>query len=84
MDERSNVVHLSDRRLGKPDLAGSFVEPSDVRELVCLMCEESGETSLVFTPTPPGCVGWRLIEADRVERLGCYLIELSARMRGAL
>jgi hypothetical protein len=82
MSDGDNVRYLQ-RKL--PTAAGRddvFIEPSDLRELVCMMMTNGGDSSLVFTPCPEGCVGWQITDPDDVDRLAVYLIQTACVMRG--
>lgn len=80
-DRRDNVLPFK-RTARDPDahLAGQFVVPSDVRELVSLMSDNAGQMSVVLTPVPDGSCAWEMKTKADVEQLGTYLIQLAAKM----
>lgn len=81
-DNFGKVLHfpnaVRDRIVGQVML---IEESSDLNEVAMAVKSEEGVYSVMLFPPPAGHVAWEVAEAEHLERLGLYLVQLAALMR---
>jgi hypothetical protein len=81
-DQFGKVLHFPNARRERIDGAVMAIEDStDLNEVALAFKDERGAYSVMIFPPPAGHVAWEVVEAEHLERLGLYLVQLAALMR---